>query len=83
MTLCEIEQIRPDVDPEGLESCRNDTVPGGDGWCYLDEQRQIGNPDLLQKCPRTARRKVRYAGAGKPNSNTVTMVSCAGESFDG
>jgi hypothetical protein len=82
MTLCEIDQIRAETDPAGLESCLNDTVPGGDGWCYIDEQRGIGNPELLGKCPPTARRKVRYAGAGKPNVNTITMVSCAGESFD-
>jgi hypothetical protein len=82
MQLCEIEQIRAELDPAGLDSCRNDVAPGGNGWCYVDGTRSIGNPELVANCPSTARRKVRYAGAGKPAPNTITVVSCAGESFD-
>ncbi len=79
--LCEIEQILPDVDPDGLASCRNDPAPSGDGWCYIDEQLHLGNPQLVQNCPATARRKVRFAGAGQPAPNSVTTVFCAGATF--
>lgn len=82
LRLCEIEQLRAESDPVGFESCRNDAVALGNGWCYIDEARGLGNPALLERCPSTARRKVRYAGDGKPGPNTITVVSCAGESFD-
>jgi hypothetical protein len=81
-SLCEIDQLQATTDPAGLESCLNDDVPVGDGWCYIDEARDLGNPDLLGRCPDTARRTVRYSGAGKPIKNSVTVVSCAGKSYD-
>ncbi len=80
--LCEIDQIRAETDQDGLMSCRHDGTAIGDGWCYIDEQLSLGNPDLVRNCPATARRKVRFAGAGRPEPNSVTVVYCAGASFD-
>ncbi len=81
-TLCEITQLLASEDPDGLTSCLQDEVAVGDGWCYIDEARNLGNPELLGRCPDTARRTVRYAGAGRPANGSVTVVSCAGKSFD-
>lgn len=80
--LCEIQQLLSERNPDELASCHDDATPRGDGWCYLDERLGLGNPELLRDCPTTARRKVRYAGAGQPRPGSVTVVSCAGATFD-
>jgi hypothetical protein len=82
LQLCTIDQLRTDVDAAGLASCQSDTIPVGDGWCYIDPELGIGNEDLVQKCPVTSRRKVRFVGEGTPRPGTYTVFSCTGATFD-
>jgi hypothetical protein len=88
--LCEIEQLTADRDPGGYETCLKSDVATGDGWCYVDPAKGLpadnadGSNDgdrLVEKCPSTAKRKLRFVGFGTPKSGTVTFVACAGAAF--
>jgi hypothetical protein len=81
LELCEIKQITAQEDADGLTSCQNDKIASGNGWCYVDEELGIGNPELVAQCPNTSRRKVRFVGDGTPKPNTKTVVACAGAAF--
>ncbi len=72
--LCEISQITND-------SCLTDATAQGDGWCYVDPAKGLGSDALVEKCPPTARRKLRFIGEGTPEAGTVTFVACAGAAF--
>jgi hypothetical protein len=79
--LCEIQQLTEDVDPQGYDSCLNSDVASGNGWCYVDPAKGIGSESLVEKCPVTAKRKLRFIGTGTPDPGTVTFVACAGAAF--
>jgi hypothetical protein len=85
--LCQIPQVLP-TDP-GYDAC----IAGGsgaDGWCYVDEasltDAQLQNASIqaaLAKCPRTARRKLRFAGEGKADTpSSLTFYACSGSVND-
>jgi hypothetical protein len=81
--LCEVLQVQQvDRNPAGaLDSCRNDLeVNGVEGWCYVDADREIGNPELVENCPPTQKRLLRFVGRGL-EPNTTTFVACTGSSF--
>jgi hypothetical protein len=82
LSLCEIEQLTSSEQPDEHESCLNDAIARGDGWCYIDEREGIGNPALVEQCPETSKRKLRFVGAGTPQPGSVTVVACAGKTFD-
>ncbi len=72
--VCEITQLSSD-------SCLNDELPRGDGWCYVDPAKGLGSPRLVEKCPATARRDLRFIGQGAPRNGTLTVVACSGAEF--
>jgi hypothetical protein len=81
--LCEVLQVQqvPGAAPNALDICRNDEdATGVEGWCYIDEDQMIGNPALVENCPATERRLLRFVGAGL-QPNTTTFVACTGSSF--
>jgi hypothetical protein len=58
LCLCELNQL---VDAQ-LDICQNQvTVTDASvvGYCYVDEDQGIGNPELVAKCPDTSRRILR------------------------
>jgi hypothetical protein len=83
--LCEIPQIAPSATEYNACIAGN----GGNGWCYVDRD-QFPNPDdvpeaveaALEKCPRTAQRKLRFAGEGKAKSGGLTFFACSGSVYD-
>ncbi len=79
--LCEITQLTADVDRSGYDTCLNNEVASGNGWCYVDPAKGLGSDELVEKCPNTAKRKLRFIGTGTPKSGTVTFVACAGAAF--
>lgn len=81
LELCEIEQLLPATQPGELQSCLNDEVPEGDGWCYIDPAIGQGNHELVEKCPGESQRKVRFVGDGSPRPDTVTVFACSGATF--
>jgi hypothetical protein len=82
--LCEVLQVqqvdRPDKEA-ALESCRKNTdVMGVEGWCYVDDNPALSNPELVANCPATQKRLLRFVGRGL-GANTTTYVACTGSSF--
>ncbi len=81
--LCEIKQLLEGEDPMGLTTCLNDPDRStGNGWCYIDPAKGAGSDALVEKCPETEKRKLRFVGDGTPANGTVTFVACAGAVFD-
>jgi hypothetical protein len=75
-TLCHITPLEPNS-PEYSE-CLATESPRGDGWCYIDPEQGLGDVSQVEKCDETKQRKIRFAGAGKPNKGTITFFACAG-----
>ena len=79
--FCEIAQLSGD----DLGVCQNDVsvVPVGgdgepvDGWCYVD--RETGDPALIEGCAASEPYKLRFVGAGQPQKDAVTFITCAGD----
>jgi hypothetical protein len=82
--LCTITQLTGDEQRE----CLTSETAAGNGWCYVDPtlvdddalKQQVQT--LVQKCPPTAQRKLRFVGQGTPEPNTITLFACAGQAFD-
>lgn len=80
--MCEIQQLLASEDTSGLDSCLNNPdTSSGNGWCYIDPAKGVGSDALVDKCPATERRKLRFVGDGTPANSTVTFVACAGAVF--
>ena len=80
--LCKITQLTQSVSEADYQNCLNDEIASGNGWCYVDPAKNIGNEALVEKCPETAKRKLRFVGAGQPDNGTLTLVACAGAAFN-
>jgi hypothetical protein len=81
--LCEVLQVQqvPTNPPDALNVCRQDeSAQGVEGWCYVDADQNLGNPALVQNCPATSKRVLRFVGRGL-GPNTTTFVACQGSSF--
>ena len=81
--LCEVLQVQQvATNPSNaLDVCRNDeNASGVEGWCYVDADLGVGNPDIVESCPATQRRLLRFVGRGL-EANTTTFVACTGSSF--
>ncbi|HWO11594.1 MAG TPA: hypothetical protein VNN80_19000 [Polyangiaceae bacterium] len=81
--LCEVLQVQQVTSnpADALDICRNDLEASGvEGWCYIDADLGIGNPELVANCPATQRRLLRFVGRGL-EANSTTFVACTGSSF--
>jgi hypothetical protein len=73
-------------DPPNLtaeQDCQNNeaTAETTDGWCYVDvtnADNPIGNPALVNQCPTTAQRKLRFVGDGMQAPGSTLFVACEG-----
>lgn len=93
--LCEVLPTRRSgglaaTDPPNLaaeQECQNLEVPSDqtDGWCYVDTtgDLMIGSEALVEKCPSTAKRKLRFVGDGRLAPGSTTFVACLGASLGG
>lgn len=76
--FCEIEQLAD----EELKACREQLVPqvGGvdvDGWCYVDPSHPQGGVDeLVEHCPVTEKRTIRFVGEGRPVNDALMFYTC-------
>ncbi len=78
--LCEIRQLTGD----GQTECQNSEVATEPGYCYVDPDNGAGNPVLVEDCPPTERRLLRFVGTGEfptPANNSLTFLACTGEYF--
>jgi hypothetical protein len=51
------------------------------GYCYIDAAQNIGNPVLVENCPETQKRLLRFVGDNLPAKGAVTLIACAGATF--
>jgi hypothetical protein len=72
--FCELEELSGGA----LDVCRNQPADPGmfSGFCYVDPDNGLGNPDLVSGCPATQRRIVRFMGEGLPAVNAQTYLVC-------
>jgi len=76
--LCKLDALGG---PE-LDACQNGGEDGSSyGYCYVDPERGIGNPELVKNCPATKRRSLRFVGEGLPANGSVTFMACEGAAF--
>ncbi|MBW2457640.1 MAG: hypothetical protein JRI68_24260 [Deltaproteobacteria bacterium] len=81
--FCEIVQ----TSGEALQACQNNaddhvTDSAGnpvDGWCYVDATTlpPTGNPALVDTCPATQERRVRFVGEGEGAPGATLFITCA------
>jgi len=83
--FCEIVQLT-DADLEACQTDISDTpvASGGGavhGWCYIDASRQppIGNPEIVESCPPTEKRLIRFVGEGQGAIGATLFITCTGE----
>ncbi|MBK8258981.1 MAG: hypothetical protein IPK82_40765 [Polyangiaceae bacterium] len=84
--FCEIPQLTGTEPGQPLYLCQNDLNEypldeNGEqinGYCYLDamSEPKVGNPDLLNTCPSTEKRMLRFVGKGHPRPNSVLFLAC-------
>ena len=82
--FCEIAQ----ASGPALAACQGDAsdapVANGaavDGWCYVDATTTpaTGDPKLVEDCPTTERRLVRFVGKGAATEGATLFITCSGE----
>jgi hypothetical protein len=88
--LCEMDQLS-NIDENGkitgdLDACQDNPAevplnPAGDpvhGWCYIDATAtpMIGNPELVESCPETEKRRFRFVGNGDSAPGAAVFVTC-------
>lgn len=73
---CEIDQ------PTGAElvACQSSESASAPGYCYIDEEHGIGDPALVEGCPR--HRGLRFVGNETPRNGSLTFIACAGAAFE-
>lgn len=79
-TFCAINPVQS----EALTQCQENPAEGkqGGGFCYVDADQGIGNPDLVARCPANKRRMLRFVGQDIPRSGATTLIACRGASLD-
>jgi hypothetical protein len=69
-------------------ACESGDDTGAVGYCYVDPEPPpigsgIGDPELVDACPETAKRMLRLVGPDTPRRGSVVYIACAGRSFGG
>jgi hypothetical protein len=80
LCFCEVAQLTPDT---GLEECQQNEAESGTvhGWCYIDATTNppTGNEALVDDCPDTERRIIRFVGDAEAQAGATQFITCAGE----
>jgi hypothetical protein len=73
---CEIQQLLGNDNELG--PCQTSAADPGNlyGFCYVDPAADAGNPALVEGCPATQKRLLRFLGEGVPASDKVTVLVC-------
>jgi hypothetical protein len=76
--LCKLDALGGDA----LEACQNGDDDGTSfGYCYVDPEHGIGNPELVKACPATSKRSLHFVGEGLPAHGSITFMACEGATF--
>lgn len=91
MHMCAIDQLKGDALSQCLIDPGEPSTFANAGFCYIDPAKQDeqgrytaggdenGNNPIVNDCPATQRRLLRFVGADTPAANTTTFVACSGE----
>lgn len=79
-TFCEIPRLegRPGDPSSPYSACANQVNPsqGLRGYCYIDAELGLGNPELVDFCAPRDRRRVRLIPQNFPEPRTFTELVC-------
>jgi hypothetical protein len=65
-----------------LEACRDGSEdPNVYGYCYVDPDKGLGAPELVEGCPGSQNRMLRYMGASVPANGSVLFTACLGDAL--
>jgi hypothetical protein len=51
------------------------------GYCYIDPDNGLGAPSLVEDCPASQNRLLRYMGGGVPANGSVLFTACLGDTL--
>ena len=76
------QECQQSLDQPGHDLCACQYTPpdqsiDADGWCYVDAQSNIGNPEIVASCPATEQRILRFVGEGAPRSGSTVFITCS------
>jgi len=78
--LCQLDEL----EGEELRACQDGTEdPNAYGYCYIDPDQGIGNPELVENCSATRQRLLRFLGDGLPANGSETFIACVGAKLQG
>ena len=80
--FCEIVQLEGKAKDTCQQSEQDPNDPQNlSGWCYVDATTAppTGNVKLVEKCPETEKRIVRFIGDGETQAGATSFITCAGE----
>jgi hypothetical protein len=89
--MCAIDQLVGDARRQCLLDPGEPSTFANPGFCYIDPAKQDeqgnytaggdanGNNPIVDDCPSTQKRLLRFVGAETPAANTTTFVACAGD----
>lgn len=87
--FCEIQQFEGTSDPndnDDLKACQSDLTEPVEsdngalsGWCYIDGPAGIGDQQLLEDCPVTEQRIIRFTGEAEAQAGATLFITCSGE----
>jgi hypothetical protein len=70
------------LEGSALEACRAGSQdPNVYGYCYIEPDKGFGAPELVEGCPESENRLLRYMGGGVPANGSVLFTACLGESL--
>jgi hypothetical protein len=73
--FCEVKQL---TGGDG-ETCQSGaTNPNLYGYCYIDAEEGIGNPDLVASCEANKQRALHWTGEGLPAKGSTMLMACLG-----
>jgi hypothetical protein len=77
-SLCKLQQL-----PDPLGPCLNQPgdVTTTFGYCYVDLAQSIGRPELVESCPDSEKRILRFVGTNVPATGATVFIACAGDTF--
>lgn len=59
--------------------CENEEEIGDAvGWCYVSPEQGLGNPELVEQCPATERRRARVLGIERQSEEDSYYIACQG-----
>lgn len=79
--VCEITQLTGDDRTECASEVDASKIDAA-GWCYVDPAQEIGNPEIVAKCPATEERLIRFINEGNAQKDALVFITCQEAAFN-